>query len=404
MKYRVIPSAPSLTTPVTIIPSNEYASGFYNMGALLGASKNFKTSGNFSAGFNMRDPVGTAGTPIVGVNTAGDIIGVLALGTHAIQTNNNPMDYLYMYGLDPTNPFLLRTANNGLQIGHNPTGSHSIFRNFVIDSPGTSGTTFNFGVSTTSFYENIDLSYIRVFNAGQEGITYIGNTGASYNGTNYINTATVSNCYTYNSSREGTQFGHINVLLAYNNTIINSGQTGGAGQNGLIQVHDCNGTVRDSIYDGAPELGTFFTHGTTVQNCYFRWTNNNPIFVGRSDNAYFAAYANRLNGQPLLFNRCIFHCDNVGTLAHAATIEERTANVEFRDCIFSSNISALYLDNRAGGYSNTLVGTISTNGNSSASLTAPSYISGYSTYSNYLYHGLTTSSTYLTRHMGFRTV
>lgn len=183
-----------------------------------------------------------------------------------------------------------------------------------------------------------------------------------------------------------------------------SGQTGGGGQNGLLQVHDCNGTIRDEIRDGAPEFGTLFTHGVTISNCYFRWTNNNPIFFGRSDNAYFSAYANRLNGQPVLFDRCIFHCDNVGTLAQVANVAERTANIEFRDCIFSSNITALYLDTRAVGYTNSLIGTISTNGNTSAALTAPTYRANYNVYDDYLNHGLCTSAYYRSRHMGFRQI
>lgn len=403
-QYIDIPAAPTLSSPVTIIPSDNYATGFYNMPALLGSTKNAILSGNFLNAFNMRDAVGTSGTPIILVNAAGTIIGAAGV-THAIQTNNLPADHVRLYGLDKNNPMLLRTGNNGIQLGHNPTGSHFIIQNIVIDTPGTSGTTFNFGISGTAFYESIDISHLRVFNAGQEGICYIGNTGASYNGVNIIHTATVHDCFSYNSKREGTQFGHINNLYSYNNTVNISGQETpppGA-QDGLFQVIDCNGLIENTVYDLAPYIGVYCNHGMTVRNCYFRYTANTAFGILRSDTQSWAGTSTRLTNQPNLFDNCIFHVDSGSTLAKFCAVYEKNCNIEFRNCIFSSNITALYDDLR-GGSSYSLIGTINTNGNSSFTYTPPTYVSNYSTYSDYTHHGLLVpGNTFYMRRMGNRT-
>ena len=401
-----IPAAPTLSTPITIIPSDEHvpSSSFLNTlhGMTSHVGKDIILDGNFADSFYLNDFAPTSAPPYYNfVHAIGTILG--AGGTRHGVSGVTDADHQRFYGLSALNPPIVRSGTqNGFQLSSRAGGAHYILQNIVIDTPGASGTTFNFGGGGSNFYEDVQLSFIRVFNAGQEGICYIGNTSSGFH---YINTATVHDCFTYNSQREGTQWEHINLLLAYKNTVINSGQSGAGGQDGLIQLHDLGpgSLVRDSIYDGAPNMGTAFTHGTTVRNCYFRWTTANPLFIGDATTSYFSG-SSRLSGQPQLYDSCIFHCDNVGTLAQMANVAEVGCNIEFRNCIFSNNITALYLDTRAGSPTNSLIGTISTNGNTSAAITAPTYGAGYNVYSNYLNHGLCNSSTYRGLHMGFRQI
>lgn len=402
-----IPSAPTLNSPVTILPSDYDGAGpgFFSA-SLLGASSDGILSGNFSVACALRNWFGTAGTHKRLVNAVGTVIGS-GSSNHGFQSADNLTNYLDIYGLNPLNPMLVRSGPGqmGLQLSHKAGGANYIVRNVVIDSPGATGITFNFGINGTAYYENLDVSHLRSFNNGQEGICYVGNTGSSYNGTNYINNATFHDNFSYNSSREGTQFEHINNLNAYNNTVILSGQTGGAGQDGCQQLHDVNGVTIDSIYDGAPTPGTVFTHGLVIRNQYYRFTTLTALFIGRTDNSYFAG-SPRLNGQPILYDNCIFHCSNAGTLSKLCQVAERFANIEFRNCIFSSNITALYDDIRVAGFTNSLIGSISTNGNTSASITAPTYQPNYNVYNNYLTHGLldpVSAATYYNRRMGMRT-
>jgi len=407
--YTDIPAAPSLSTPVTIIPSDEHVPSSSFLNTLHGMSshvgKDIILDGNFIDSIYLNDYTPTSAPPYYNfVNAIGAIYGSNAGGynRHGV-SGVTDADHQRFYGLNALNPAIVRsTLQNGFQLSSRAGGAHYILQNIVIDTPGASGTTFNFGGGGSNFYEDILLNGVRVFNAGQEGICYIGNTSSGFH---YINTATVHDCFTYNSQREGTQWEHINLLLAYKNTVINSGQSGAGGQDGLIQLHDLGpgSLVRDSIYDGAPNMGTAFTHGTTVRNCYFRWTTAAPLFIGDATTSYFAG-SSRLSGQPQLYDGCIFHCDNVGTLAQMANVAEVGCNIEFRNCIFSNNITALYLDTRAGSPSNSLIGTISTNGNSKAAITAPTYGAGYNVYSNYLTHGLCNSTTYRNLHMGFRQI
>lgn len=403
-RYLDIPSAPTLSSPATYIPSdiNVPSQDFlYTLhGGVHNVGRDIKTSGAFTVGLYLRDHTAIApNIPYRIVNTAGDIFGTAGGVPHAMSLSVDA-DYLYYYGLSPSAPILCK-GQNGFQMNSRVGGSHHLIQNAVIDSPTASGCTFNFGAGGSNYYENINLSFLRSFNAGQEGICYIGHTSAPYD---YINVAVVHDCFSYNSSREGTQTEHVNNLHLYNNTVILSGQTGGAGQNGLIQLHDVNGLVENSIYDGAPTPGTTFSHGITIRNCYFRWTAAAaPLFIGDTSGAYFSA-STRLNGLPILYDNCIFHNDSGSSLAKFATVAEKNCNIEFRNCVFSSNITALYDDIRGGAPTNSLIGTISTNGNSQAVLTAPTYISGYNSVSDYLHHGLLSQTDqYYFKRMGYRT-
>ena len=221
-------------------------------------------------------------------------------------------------------------------------------------------------------------------------------SGIHPRGFHYIDTLYVRHYLAYNTSREGFQAEHVNYIDASKGTVKLVGQTGGAGQNNTVQIHDSNGTIEGFIFDDAPTLWNIFTHGFTFNNCTFIF--NAKGFIGDATTAYFAG-SSRLNGQLVLFNNCKFIYVGAGNVT-LTDIAEVGCNYEFRNCTFTSNIIAIYNDIRAGSPTNSLIGTISTNGNTTASLTRPTYTNFTAT--SFTTHGLCTSPYYISLSQGFR--
>lgn len=393
---------------MTIVPLDECCGGgIYDYTLINGGrtAGDVKTAGNFST-FQVRRWLGEYSNIYRVVNTAGDIYGSATSTAPGIQgvddgNTDHKGNYIYFYGLDKDNPMLVRSGAglNGIQLGTKKSGAVFVFQNIVVDSPGSSGMSLNYGLGGGSYYKSIEASHIRVFNAAQEGF-YFGQTTTGFD---KFENLTIHDCLSYNSIREGFQTEHVDNLLCYNNTVILSGQGGVSQQNGLFQIHDVNGLLCNNIYDGAPAVGTAFTHGTTVRNCYFRYTDNTEqYFIGKAATTYFGG-SSRLNGRPLLFDSCTFHLDNVGTIAFFANVAETDCDIEFRRCTFSPNILALYNDTRSTTKNNRLIGAINANGNTSAAITAPVYGPNYSLYSASTAHGLCISPAYQNLAMGYRT-
>jgi hypothetical protein len=415
VRYLTIPSAPALTAPVTIIPSQDCCGGaIYNSTLVTNSPKHIKTAGIFNrtasspGGLSLREWAGTISDWYTVVNTLGDVYGIQgSLKAHGVSTTNFG-NFIKFYGLSPIAPMVV-TGENGFQLPANVGGSQFVIQNAVAKSPAASGATFNFDTSSGSYYENTNISFFRSFNAGQEGICYI---GATHPGFAEHNIVKVTHNFSYNSSREGTQFEHINLLRAFNNTCILPGQTGGAGQNNAVQAHDLGpgSEIAFSIYDGAPVAFNYFTHGTKTHDNYFSFnlsTNAGSYtynsFIGRTDNSYFST-STRLTGDSIIFDGDYFNYTGAGTLDYLVQVNERVANIIFRNCKFSSNIAHIMRSERVAGFSNTLTGDIGDHGNVTVSITAPIYVSGYNMQDLYSLQGLlVTSSPYHALHIGYRT-
>lgn len=412
-KYIDIPAAPALTAPVTITPADAdcCGPGIFNFTKVTNTPRHVKTSGNFSNGLSLRQWDGTAGNEYTIVNTAGDIYGG-AGGSEEGVSRTNSGNYWRIYGLSAAAPMIIK-GNNGIQLPSASGGAVHVVRNAVVNTAVSSGVTANFGISGSNYYENVDISFIRDFNnTGQGELVYIGDTGGSYNGTNYINTATVTNNFSYNLSREGTQFEHINLLVSNHNTCILSGQTGGGGQDNSCQFHDLGvgSRISYSIYDTSPSPFNIFTHGTRIDHNFFSFTGTisgggylYSGYIGRTDNSYFSA-SPRLSGDSLIFEYDYFKYKGAGTLDYLVQVNERVAHIIFRNCTFSANITHIMRDNRAVGFTNTLTGDIGNNGNVSLTIADPVYVGGYNDATNYQAQGLLSmSSVYYGLHYGYRT-
>lgn len=394
----VIPSARALVSATTIVPGDAFSTGLFNYTLVnSGASGgDVILNGNFSDGMGFR--LFNQAPSYYITNATGTIVGSATSTQHAIQ-NTLDCNNITFAGLDPNNPLLLRSgsAQNGVQLPSRSGGSTFTLQNIVIDTPGSSGATFNFGTGTDT-YSTVDVSFLRSFNAAQEGIIYAGNTSSTFD---VIGTLTVHDCFSYNSQREGIQAEHVTNGAIYKNTCILAGQSGTAGQNHALQLEDYNGYAKQCIFYKSQRPFNLFTHGTAISYCYFEFDTTFG-FIGRTDNQSWSA-SPRLNNQPLTFDHCYFKWTGGGTLAHLTQIAERLANVTFTNCVLDG-ITDFFEDIRVAGYTNILTGAVGSGGNTSATITSPTFNSLYNSYSDYTYHGLCTSLTYLNQKMGYRTV
>ena len=401
--FTTIPSAPSFSSPVTKVQADNFTTGiFWNFtyGAAnpAAAPVDVLLSGTFPDCISQSNVVGTSVNKYRFRNLdSSTVIGATTAFAHGI-SHINDNNYQEYYGLSPAAPLVVRTAptgsggaQNGFQFGSRSGGSNYKVQNAVVLESGASGYTSNFGGGGSNTYNSLDLQYLRCFNAGQEGI-YIGNTSTGFH---VINNLYIRHYLSYNTSREGLQFEHVGSADVGKVTVKLSGQTGGPGQNNTLQVHDSNGTIFDSIFDDAPTLWNIFTHGFTWRNCVFVF--NAKGFIGDTSGSYFAG-SPRLTGAKYTFDNCRFIYIGAGTTA-LTDIAEKGNDWEFKNCVFTPNITSIYSDIRGGG-SNQLIGTTTTNGNTTASITRPNYTNF--TPSDYTGHGLITDSYYKALKVGFR--
>lgn len=410
--YTDIPAAPALSSPTTIIPTDFCCgAGVFNFTLLPAPPADGKTSGNFTNGFSLRQFDGTAGNEYRFVNTAGDVYGANGGAENGIGTTNSG-NYIRLYGLDASNPMVCK-GNIGVQLPSATIASggfNGTVQNVVVKSCTNSGITGNYPIVGTQYYKNVLAQYNRIFSPGQEG-SYWGDTGGSYNGTNYLDVLTYTNNLSWTTAREGTQFEHVNLLTANHNTSIISGNAGTANQNNSLQAHDLGpgSVISYNIYDQAPIAFNIFTHGTKLEKDYFSFNTTTSgggyvfnSFIGRTDNSYFST-STRLTGDSLIFDGDFFNYTGAGTLDYLVQVNERVANIIFRNCTFSPNITHIMRDNRAVSFTNTLTGDIGDHGNVSATIAAPAYITGYSDPDDYGRQGRLQKSLYYTLKMGYLT-
>ena len=384
-KYSDIP-LPPFTAGTAIAPSNfcctspglfDFASGR--------PPGNYKPNGAFVNGLSIRQASGAYRF----VTTAGTVYGTQGVGqNHGISTNGAGAYDLSFYGLATAATIV--TGENGFQMPSASGGSTILVQDAVAKNPNASGFTANFGISGTNYYKTVTVKNLRCFNTGQECI-YEGNTGASYNGTNYINVSVVSNCFGYNLQREFIQIEHANFVTVEYNTSILAGQTTTSGQSNNFQYHD-NGPgsqVRYNVFSGAKDGFSIASHGLRLHHNYISWTAF-PGQILRTDNQYFAAFANRLTGDSIIVeNNCFKKLG--GSDSYAVKVEERTAPIIFRNNTIDGS-TTMYLDNRAIGYTNTITGQVGNHGNVIGTCGPPEMAGSYSDPDNYPVQGLQTST------------
>lgn len=401
--YRPIRIAPSLTTPVTYIPGDIHVPSssylYSSHGGVHNVGRDIIWAGNFASGVTLNDFTATGVADYRMVNAAGAVFGAAVLADHAVDAVTDS-DRQKFYGLSELEPWLCRSqTQNGFQLASRVGGANFLLQNVVVDTPGASGVTANFGTSSSRFYNSLIIDGLRVIGYVvncQEGL-YIGHTSPGFD---YLQDVFITDFFTTGRGREGLQLGHINNLKVSGFTLFDVGKGGTAAQMNLVQLHDLLGTIENGICDTAPNPWNIFTHGTTIRNVAFRYTGARGFIGDIATQSYFGLTA-RSNGLPLIFEDCFFWKDSVGTDTLTEWVETG-CNLEFRRCGFSSNIAnGIVLDTRPGTPKNVKIGTTSSNGNFTYAFTAPSYQSLLAT--DYTTHGLVNPGLYRDRGMGFRT-
>lgn len=347
--------------------------------------------GNFNSGISLNGLNGTRGSPYRFVNKDATFIAGDPASTtfHSFSTTNSST-YVEIYGKSATQRMLLQAGAGESGMAFFPIGGEGS----TLRMQNVIGTNIGYCLvlasqgdySTPTSYRKLVITFSSIdkISTEGEGVMYDGHNGSPYG---FTGRNILLHCTSKDKGREGFQDQHVNEGYIFNCTFINSGQSGIAGQTNDFQVHDCaKHVIENCIFDGAPLPFNLFTHDLVVRNCYIRFTSGEG-FIGRTDNAYFASPAlNNLNGIKVLFENCdIVYDDGAGgTIAHMAQFAERTANYEFKNCNFQK-ITAIIDDQRVAGFTNTVTGTISTNGNAVVTnIPKPTYKSTTTSSKDYL--------------------
>lgn len=209
----------------------------------------------------------------------------------------------------------------------------------------------------------------------------------------------MTHCLGLNAGWDPIQVGHADSIHIRKSTFYGGGLVNQAGQDHAMQFVDVNGLVEFTVFGGQRAFN-LSTHGLTISDCYIEINDASEIgFIGRTDNLSYYPTA-RHDGRPILFLRCYIKDRSGSSSGALVNVQERIADVEFRDCIFDTTKSTLFQDTRVAGFTNSLIGTLTTNGNSIGSIPIPTFIS--TTTSDYTTHGLINQSWFIEKKIGYR--
>lgn len=400
-KYTDIPASP-FSTGTVITPANNCCSdpNLFNYTLLggVGAGGDGVFTGNFTSGLSLRQFDGDATHIYRFVNAAGAIMGG-AGDTHPGIGMTDHGDYVYLYGLSALQPMVVKGERGVGGFGATVAGAHYLLQNIVAKSTTASGFQANGNTSGGSYYSSWIETFCRSFSSGQEAIAYLGKTSA---GGAIFNAITITNCFGYSPYRDGWQIELADLFTVSHVTVIGAGRGAESGQTNNIQIIASHGTVTYGIYDNAGTLCTIFANGVRISDNFM--SASLPGYIGKSDdltlNYNLSGLNSHINGDSLIIENNKFK--NKGGFTYAFEIAESLANIVFRNNTFEG-YSTIILDSR-GTHTNTITGTIGTNGNVSASIADPVYVTGYNDPDNYLFQGLVSTSSWpYALHYGYRT-
>lgn len=395
-KYSDIPSSPEFGVSKTISYADSTTGNIFSSKVV--GFKDFEVSGTWDR-LVVNGIIGDATTKVRFRNLDGQTKLGNASGAYKTSgcigslNNSNHVDF---YGKSPLEPLVMQGNTNGIQWNPLPLGTDQTLQNIVTKGLGFAGVLIN-SSDKTRLYNKLDISFFRVFGSNAEGeVFYVGNTGTSYA---MLNEVTIRNCFGTDKGRDGLQISSTYKLLVEKCTFYDLGKTNTAQQNHLFQVANSNGVIRDSIFEKAPRLCNIFAHDLVIENCYFSWSHNTFGYIGHAATTYPTFQTG--NGKPIVFRNCIFD-PSIDTDV-LVSVAERTANVVFENCKFSTRIKKVFGDARIAGHTNQLIGDLTTNGNIQVApeeLPKPTYKSLSA--DDYLDHGLNTNLELHNRGVGYR--
>lgn len=409
IQYVEIPDAPALVSATTL----NYVSGTVTNASL--AANAGIIAGSWEI-LTANALIGTATNHkrLVNQNSSTEVGNPDEPDNHALRTLGSS-SYFEVYGLSATAPFYVYDSENGIQIsgtsgdgtvfkGVNIVANNIDFAGFFMNSGGTlSGGDANTPPVSTINYDSIQLSFVRVLGTNAEGEGfYLGSTSKTAYGIHWY--LSITHGLVTDKGRDGIQLNNIKDATVTNCTVYDVGKLGTAGQQALVQVQNTKAVFENCIFDTAPDFCDIFAQDLVFRNCYFRWDGGSAGFIGDYNTGYNTS--SRLFVAPvgILFENCIF--DPSVNTTHIVTVSERNANVEFRDCTISHRITtAPSFDNRGVSPSNSLIGGLSTNGNTyvdPATIERPTFLNFNPL--DFDNHGKLTNTFYLDLGMGYRTI
>lgn len=365
---------PTLTTPQTRAAAGLTVAGILFQVDLT--SKHVILSGTFADGLAINGIENALGDPLLLTNeNASTIIGALSLTPASAITVIGDTNNLELWGLDKDTPLVLRSDESGLVFNPQIGGSTIRMYNMLAEDVGYSGFLFTVPSSGGSYHRKTIGGFLNVDGLVTEGEgLYFGHVSTD-TPHNYL---ALVHCAAKDKGRNGFQHKWGLKARCYNHTYRNIAQVADTAQNQAFQVEVSKDTILyDFIFDGAKYSMNLFTHDLIVDGGFTRWTVGAGYIGVASD--FWPAHAN-LNGVKVLFRNHTFILDNGGAAGYVAQWAETGCDLEFQNCRFSANINAsIVQDIRVGG-SNSLIGTTTTNGNTSvakATLLAqlPTYLS-----------------------------
>lgn len=402
-----IPSAPSLTSPVTIIPTQDCCGGAtynYTLIGGVGSGGDVIPSGNFTrspnGGFGARQWDGDATHIYRVVPAAGTILGTASGSGHGFTTIDHG-NYIYLYGLSPAEPGVSK-GQFGVWFPATAAGGHFYVQNWVGKSTTAGSFQANAGNGGGAYYDTVRYKFCRSFTSSQEGL-YLGFTSPNYAKFNYIY---VKHFFSYNSNRECLQIKGANSADISNVTSVGAGQSHTGAQDRNFQWDDSNGRLSYSVFYNGYEGAQIFSHDSRFDHLFISWSHTlstSNILLGRTDTgAAFDYPSSRLNGDSLIFENLCIKKEGAAYAFGAFDVQNRDAPIIFRNNTLDG-ISYMYDDNRAVGYTNTITGTVGTQGNVTGTCPTPTFVTNYSDPDNYAVQGLLNSSdTYKLLHYGYR--
>lgn len=363
--YIQIPNRPTFADPLTITVS-DFDPAIGVVSGTIGSSKEIILDGLFSTGLRLNGISGQIGDPLIFSNNDVDVVlGDSDYDSRGSVDSVNSVDYIEFIGKSASEP-LLCEAGAGRSAFAWAGKEVTRICNAIINGVGFAGIHAN---PSSGTYSKLVVRFVRNINSVGE-IFYIGSTSNPFGV--YEMVALLHN-YSLDSQWDGLQIGHINDVRIYNLTFRNVGLLEEVPHDHLFQVNDSNGVIENCMFDIGPKLSNLFAHGVTFRNCHFRIpaVYSSMGYVGRTDNlAYYPT--SRHNGLPVKFENCTFQAVG-GTVDYVLSIAERIADYEFEDCGFDGVDVGIYDDIRTAGFSNSLIGTLSTNGNYTDTFPEPEY-------------------------------
>lgn len=277
-------------------------------------------------------------------------------------------NYYEINGKSPTEPIYFSEVgglSNVSMIQANATsfGLNGSYTNMVANGSGfgifmnsaatLSGGSVSVPCTSSTFYENIIVSFIRGFDCDTE-FCYAGNT--TTNGYAIHNNFTMSHCLAVASGWDGYQFNnHLNLIVS-NVTSIDAGQDTiiSSAQRQNFQLQNVKCQFINSILMTAHKGGMFCGYDMLFKNNYVSWNDSFPLQILGYNSNY--GITNRLFVSPLGVEILIEDCDFVninGTTGALLVVSDGNVNVTVRNCRING-CTSLFQDNRGGSPTGTL--------------------------------------------------